>query len=122
MLKRRMFAYLTIASFFSTSAFADPAILTANVNFRTGPGTGFESFGVIAQGGQVEIKECDSGATWCAVVYSGKNGFISGRYLNQSEVSAPGWPRMLYQRNWSVDYAFPAADNRLAGFHPDSRP
>lgn len=92
---RRMFAYLTIASFFSTSAFADPAILTANVNFRTGPGTGFEAFGLISQGEEVDIKECDSGAAWCAVTYSGKNGFVSGRYLNQSEVSAPAWPRMF---------------------------
>lgn len=92
---RRMFAYLTIASFFSTSVFADPAVLTANVNFRAGPGTNFDAFGLISQGEQVDIKECDSGGTWCAVTHSGTNGFVSGKYLNQSEASAPAWPRIF---------------------------
>jgi len=44
-MRARIFTYLTIASFISTSAWADPATLTANANFRSGPGTGFESFG-----------------------------------------------------------------------------
>lgn len=92
---RRIFAYLTIASFFSTSAFADPAVLTANVNFRTGPGTGFSAMRIIPQGEEVDIKECDSQASWCAVSYSGENGFVAGKYLNQSESDAPAWPRVF---------------------------
>ncbi len=92
---RRIFAYLTIASFFSTSAFADPAVLTANVNFRTGPGTGFNAMRIIQQGEEVDIKECDSQASWCAVSYSGESGFVAGKYLNQSEADAPAWPRVF---------------------------
>lgn len=91
----KIFAYLTIASFFSTTAFADPAVLTANVNLRTGPGTGFEAMRVLPQGEEVDIKECDAGAAWCAVSYSGANGFVAGKYLNQSEASAPAWPRIF---------------------------
>ncbi|WP_255571428.1 SH3 domain-containing protein [Ensifer sp. ENS12] len=92
---RRILAYLTVASFFSTSAFADPAVLTANVNFRVGPGTGFDAIRVIPQGEEVDIKECDSEASWCAVSYSGANGFVAGKYLNQSDATAPAWPRVF---------------------------
>ncbi|TCU29038.1 hypothetical protein EV130_102218 [Rhizobium azibense] len=82
---RRTFAYLTIATFFSTSAFADPAALAANVNFRVGPGTGFDAMRVIPQGEEVDIKECDAGASWCAASYSsalleGPWGFASSQY------------------------------------------
>lgn len=92
---RRILACLTIASFFSTSAFADPAILTANVNLRVGPGTGFDAMRVIPQGEEVDIKECDAEASWCAVSFSGVNGFVAGRYLNQSDSTAPAWPRVF---------------------------
>src|SRR6218665_1913165 len=92
---RRFFAYLTIASFFSTTVLADPAVLTANVNFRVGPGTGFDAMRIIPQGEEVDIKECDTTAAWCAVSYSGANGFVAGKYLNQSDSSAPAWPRVF---------------------------
>jgi len=92
---RKILSYLTIASFFSSSAFADPAILTANVNFRVGPGTGFQSMRVLPQGDEVDIKECDAEASWCAVGYSGTNGFVAGKYLNQSDSTAPAWPRVF---------------------------
>ncbi len=92
---RRVISYLTVASFFSTSAFADPATLTANVNFRTGPDTGFASMQVIAQGEEVDIKECDTAATWCAVSYAGANGFVAGKYLQQSDASTPAWPKVF---------------------------
>ncbi|MDR6757867.1 uncharacterized protein YraI [Mycoplana sp. BE70] len=92
---RKILAYVTIASFFSSSAFADPAILTANVNFRVGPGTGFDAMRVIPQGEEVDIKECDTTAAWCAVSHSGTNGFVAGKYLNQSDANAPAWPRVF---------------------------
>ena len=92
---RRILASMTIASFVSTSAFADPAVLTANTNFRTGPGTGFNAIRVIPEGEEVDIKECDTSAAWCAVSYSGSNGFVAGRYLNQSGSTALSWPRIF---------------------------
>ena len=90
---RKILACLTIIFFASTSAFADPAILTANVNFREGPGTGFPSFGQIRQNELVDIQQCDAGGTWCAVTYEGKNGFVSAKYLSQSSEQTPAWPR-----------------------------
>ncbi|WP_244484234.1 MULTISPECIES: SH3 domain-containing protein [unclassified Rhizobium] len=96
---RKILAYLTIASFVSTSALADPAILTANVNFREGPGTGFPAFGQIKQNEQVDIQQCDAGGTWCAVTYDGKNGFVSGKYLSQSSEQTPAWPRVFTGEN-----------------------
>lgn len=92
---RKILAYLMLASFFSTSAFADPAILTANVNFRTGPGTGFQAMSVVKKGEEVDIKECDGRAEWCAVSYSGLNGFAAGKYLTQTGTTTSAWPKVF---------------------------
>ncbi len=50
---------------------------------------------VIPQGEEVDIKGCDAEASWCAVSYSGANGFVAGKYLNQSDATAPAWPRVF---------------------------
>lgn len=47
----------------------------------------------LREGSAVDIKECDEGAAWCAVTHEEKNGFVSGRYLVQTEPAAPSWPR-----------------------------
>lgn len=75
------------------AAFAAPAVTTAQVNFRAGPGTGFASQGTIPQGAQVDISQCDSAGGWCSVTFGGKNGFVSGKYLNEADPDRPGWPR-----------------------------
>ncbi|GAB4513688.1 MAG: hypothetical protein Tsb0019_11180 [Roseibium sp.] len=73
---------------------AAPAVTTANVNFRQGPGTGFGSLGTIPGGTPVELENCDDSGAWCSVNYSGQNGFISGKYLQLTEAEeTTGWPR-----------------------------
>lgn len=84
---------LIAASFTAGSALAGPAVTTAKINFREGPGTSYKSFGSIPQGAQVELEECDGSGAWCAVAFDGKNGFVSGQYLSEADSGRPGWPR-----------------------------
>ncbi len=84
---------LTLLSIAAAPALAGPATTTASVNFRAGPGTGFDSMGKIDEGGQVDVKECDDSGTWCAVSFEGKDGFVSGKYLNAADPKALSWPR-----------------------------
>lgn len=90
---RKLLILSIAASFMAGTVLADPAVVTTNIDFRAGSGTGFDAIGGIAEGEQVDIKECDASGTWCAVDFGGKTGFVSGRYLTQSETAAPAWPR-----------------------------
>lgn len=61
-------------------------VTTANLNFRTGPGTSYSSMGLIPMGTSVTINSSSNG--WFNVNYSGKTGWCSGSYL----VAAPNAP------------------------------
>ncbi|WP_082555628.1 MULTISPECIES: SH3 domain-containing protein [unclassified Ensifer] len=87
-----VFLLMTVALFAGPVA-ADPAVLTANVNFREGPGTGFATFETIKEGTQVDLIECDASGAWCAVRHDSKTGFVSGKYLDEVEADKPRWPR-----------------------------
>lgn len=76
----------------SVPALAAPAVTTANVNFRSGPGTGFASMGTLPAGSEVDAGECDSSGSWCAVTVQGASGFVSAQYLRISE-DPTAWPR-----------------------------
>lgn len=54
-------------------------ITTANLNMRTGPGTGYAVITVIPKGSKVTV----NGYTgdWAKVTYSGKNGYAHSSYL-----------------------------------------
>ena len=90
---RRLTLALTLFAIASVPAEAGPATTNASVNFREGPGTAFDSLGTIAEGAEVDVKECDDGGTWCAVSFNGQNGFVSGKYLNDADPKGLGWPR-----------------------------
>ena len=92
---RKLLIFLVASTVLTGNVQADPAVVTAGVNLRSGPGTGFASVGKVPEGGQVDLKECDASGAWCAVAFGKENGFVSGRYLNQTEAAAaaPQWPR-----------------------------
>lgn len=89
----RELAALLVSVLIATAASATPAVTTAKVNFRSGPGTGYASFGSIPEGGEVDLGECDASGAWCSVKFSGKEGFVSGSYLSRTEPDRPSWPR-----------------------------
>lgn len=92
---KRFSALLVSASMIATTVSATPAVTTAKVNFRSGPGTGYSIFGSIADGSQIDVSECDASGAWCAVKFSGKDGFINGKYINRTEPDKPSWPRVF---------------------------
>ena len=90
---KRFSALLVSVSLIASSASAAPAVTTAKVNLRSGPGTGYESLGSIADGSRIDVSDCDASGAWCAVKVSGKAGFINGKYINRTEPDKPSWPR-----------------------------
>ncbi|MDV7143433.1 SH3 domain-containing protein [Tropicimonas sp. TH_r6] len=78
----------------TTSVFSQPAFTTANVNFRSGPGTSYGTIGTIPEGAEVDLSDCDESGSWCAVEFEGQTGFSSGKYLQLAEAEDDlGWPR-----------------------------
>lgn len=73
---------LALLALSAAAAFAAPGITIADVNLRNGPGTNFQSLGVIPSGTPVEVSRCDSG--WCAVRYGPQSGFVNAAFLDFS--------------------------------------
>ncbi len=91
---------LVVQPVFVQSVLAAPAVTTANVNFRQGPGTGFGSLGTVPSGSQVDMQNCDDTGAWCSISFNGQNGFVSGQYLQLSEPEQnTGWPRSYQTGN-----------------------
>ncbi|WP_188914659.1 SH3 domain-containing protein [Salinarimonas ramus] len=60
-------------------AYAVPVATTTQLNLRAGPGVGSPVVAVMPPGEVVELRGCQG--TWCFVVYRGRLGWASGRYL-----------------------------------------
>ncbi|WP_273725373.1 SH3 domain-containing protein [Brucella gallinifaecis] len=72
------------------AAHAANAIVTTNLNVRTGPGTGYASLGSIPSRAPVNVQGCTSGYGWCQVNYGGLTGWASSRYLAMREGTGSG--------------------------------
>jgi len=55
------------------------ALVTANVNLRSRPGTDAEILATIPAGSRVEITDCSE---WCMVMWNGQSGFAIARNLD----------------------------------------
>ena len=67
---------------------AAPAVASANVNVRSGPGSGYGVVAVLRRGEAVEVTGCRS--TWCYVERRGPDGWVSSHYLNgRSQATRP---------------------------------
>ncbi|GHC68827.1 SH3 domain-containing protein [Limoniibacter endophyticus] len=63
-------------------ASAEPAVVTGNVNVRTGPGTGYSRIATIQAGSEVEILRCTG--NWCQIELGRLRGWMSANYLDRS--------------------------------------
>ncbi|TKT76759.1 SH3 domain-containing protein [Aquamicrobium sp. LC103] len=63
------------------AAAATSAVVTTDLNIRTGPGSGYQRFGTIPAGYEVTVYGCLSGYNWCDVNFGGDRGWVSGKYL-----------------------------------------
>ncbi len=61
---------------------------TANVNVRSGPGTGYTKLGVLAKGTKVE--KLGTSGSWTIVNYNDQKAYISSNYLKGASSSSGG--------------------------------
>lgn len=73
--------FLTMGLLAAGAAQAANAIVTADLNVRTGPGTKYRVVGAIPNGARVDVNGCTGGYGWCQVRYGGLYGWASSRYL-----------------------------------------
>jgi uncharacterized protein YraI len=57
------------------------AIVTTDLNIRTGPSTSYQRFATIPDGGRVTVHGCRQAYNWCDVSWHGDRGWVSGNYL-----------------------------------------
>lgn len=58
---------------------ASAAVVTDNLNLRSGPGIRHAIIDAIPVGASVQVQSC--GASWCRVVWNGQEGYASRNYL-----------------------------------------
>lgn len=63
------------------AAAAAPAVVTGDLNLRSGPGTGYAVIDTMPAGATVNVLGC--GGSWCRVVWGGTRGFASRSYLDR---------------------------------------
>jgi uncharacterized protein YraI len=69
-------------------AAAAPALATANVNMRQGPGTQYGVITTIPGGSTVEVINCTG--EWCNVQWQGRGGYAIARNLDLGGGPGPG--------------------------------
>lgn len=96
------------------AAAAASAVVTTDLNFRTGPSTGYPAFDVIPAGDDVTVYGCLTGYVWCDIDWAGYRGWVSGdylAYLGERYYRRPistigisiGLPVVVYNRNTYYD-------------------
>jgi uncharacterized protein YraI len=84
---------------------ANAAVVTGDLNLRSGPGTGYRVIGTMPAGSYVDVLGC-SGA-WCRVEFGGAVGYASASYLGGggAYAAAPVYAPPVYSAPY---YAGPA--------------
>ena len=65
----------------ATSAFAASALVTTDLNLRTGPGTRYARIAAMPGGSIVDVRGCIRGYSWCRVDWNGYDGWAASSYL-----------------------------------------
>ena len=86
---RTLLIAAVLCMMFTVTAYAESAVITgSDVNFRSGPGTNYNVIDCLAKGTTVTVSD-RSNASWYAVSYNGRDGFVSSNYLSISEETDP---------------------------------
>jgi len=80
----------------SGAALASPALVTTDLNMRTGPGTGYERITVLPNRTIVDVTGCTGNYNWCRINWRGIEGWASGRYLAFQTGRYSGRPYVEY--------------------------
>ncbi len=82
-------------------ASAEPALATANVNVRQGPGTTYQIITTIPGGSTVNVDGCSG--QWCQVTWQGQHGYAIATALDTGG-GAPAWAK---RTRWSAGWGPP---------------
>jgi uncharacterized protein YraI len=66
---------------FPAAASAATARVTADLNMRAGPSTGFPVVTTVNDGAEVGVHGCVKGYSWCDVTWAGNRGWVYAAYL-----------------------------------------
>jgi len=69
---------------------ANAAIVTGDLNLRSGPGTGYRVIDTMPAGTYVDVLGCTG--SWCEVAFSGITGYASASYLGGGAAYAAAPP------------------------------
>lgn len=83
-------AVVTAGMLVAGAAQAADAIVTADLNVRTGPGTRYGVIGSIPNRSPISVHGCTTGYGWCQVSYGGLSGWASSSYLAMREGVSSG--------------------------------
>jgi uncharacterized protein YraI len=86
----------------SIAASAAPAVVTGNVNVRSGPGTGYYAIDTIRRGERVDVQYCQG--SWCFVEKRGPDGWVSASYLERGRPHRPDWGNDDWDRPGRPDW------------------
>lgn len=67
-----------------TAMAQSPAIATADLNIRSGPGPQYSVIGLIGESDTVAVNGCLQGSKWCTIDYNGAQGWAYSDYLAAS--------------------------------------
>jgi len=95
------------------AAMAAQAVVTSNVNVRSGPGTGYSQVDVLRRNQVVEVTGCRGG--WCYVEKRGPDGWVSANYLQGARGQSTVRPGV----NFSFSFGTPPAPPRVIRPAPD---
>ena len=84
MKRLRVAALASLLFFAPLLARAADGFVTANVNLRAGPDTGYPLISTIPAGTRIGIQGCTDGWEWCDVIAYDNRGWIAGNYLQYS--------------------------------------
>lgn len=76
------------------AAAAAPAVVSDNLNLRSGPGTNYRVLSVLPAGSSVDVLGC--GRSWCRVSSTDGTGYASSRYLDSGAQAYAQSPPPVY--------------------------
>lgn len=110
-MKRILFCLSVMLAVFNIDGAAYVRYVTANLNMRYGPGTGYKIISVIPKGTSVLIDE-DCDCKWVPVEYRGCIGYISTKYLSNFAPKKAVKKEKRITSYWSTPYSLPQSSVR----------
>lgn len=95
----------------ATSAYAATAMVTTNLNLRTGPSTAYPAITSMPDGVVVNVRGCTAGYNWCRVDWNGYDGWAAANYLAMRE----GQYRNRYYSNYGAEIGIPLIAGAVIG-------